>query len=819
MCARRGLSVERVIVDGYVRVSQVAGREGESFISPAVQREQIERWAARTGAFVAHVFEELDESGARSNRPLLERAIARVENRETDGVVVAYLSRFGRSVVDGLAAIKRITDADGSFVSVQEDVDFAGDTGRLLVRVMLSIAEWELDRVRTTWQVACERAIRRGVFIGTSQFGYIRGTDGRLRVDPETGPIATELFELRATGVSYADLRRWLMARGVRTARGNVVWTTESVSGVIKGRACLGESRYGAFVNANAHPALTDLETWERCQFLGRRRPSLRWDDPPLLWGLLRCAYCQRTLASATTNGGTSAATRLYRCGSAQRVQPCPSQVHIADSVIEPYVEAIFWQELDKLRRTRKPGPVARLEKVVEQRLRELAAYRDNPRLPVTLGAESFAAGLEVRTRRAAAARVELMRARDSSSPVPLPPAAELRERWTTLSAVERRNAIAEVIEAVFVWRGKHGHGDKNTFVIVRARAPADLVNVDQKHPAPLPPFDPGGLPSPPVLRRAADWSRDRFERELRSFMDGRERWPSFPEFQAAGQCWLGDQVRQHGGAPRWARELGVPYLAPVRASQTWTEESIHASLAGFLQGKSEWPTCAEFFAAGHRSLRKAVIATGGPTRWATLMGVDLPPRRGNHVTWTSVRMREELVRLANGRKRWPTQDEFNAARLSGLYQAIMRVNARERLAADLGLALRPPHSRHRPAWTEETIRRELDSFLEGRPYWPSERAFRDAGIASITSYVRRHGGRKQWADLYGLELAPPPFRWTDTEIEQALDEFLQGRDTWPDSKQFAHAGLCGLYARIAREGRRDHWKKRYGFSVIETND
>jgi hypothetical protein len=32
-------------MDGYVRVSRVAGREGPGYISPSVQREQIEGWA------------------------------------------------------------------------------------------------------------------------------------------------------------------------------------------------------------------------------------------------------------------------------------------------------------------------------------------------------------------------------------------------------------------------------------------------------------------------------------------------------------------------------------------------------------------------------------------------------------------------------------------------------------------------------------------------------------------------------------------------------------------------------------------------------
>jgi hypothetical protein len=35
-------------LDGYVRVSRVGGREGESFISPEVQRDRIAAYAAPT---------------------------------------------------------------------------------------------------------------------------------------------------------------------------------------------------------------------------------------------------------------------------------------------------------------------------------------------------------------------------------------------------------------------------------------------------------------------------------------------------------------------------------------------------------------------------------------------------------------------------------------------------------------------------------------------------------------------------------------------------------------------------------------------------
>ena len=133
---------------------------------------------------MAHVFEELDQSGGRPDRPLLQEAIARVERGDSGGIVVAYLSRFGRSVLDGLKAIERITNAGGTFVSVQDGMDFSTNTGRLLLRFMFSVAEWELDRTRAGFREASERAIERGVSPAPTPFGYRRRADRRLEPHP-----------------------------------------------------------------------------------------------------------------------------------------------------------------------------------------------------------------------------------------------------------------------------------------------------------------------------------------------------------------------------------------------------------------------------------------------------------------------------------------------------------------------------------------------------------------------------------------------------------------------------------------------------------
>jgi len=106
-----------MVVDAYVRVSQVGGRSGERFISPSLQREQIEHWVRARGYVLGEIFEELDASGGRGDRPLLEEAIARIERGDSQGIVVAKIDRFGRSLANGLAAIERITGAGGVFAA------------------------------------------------------------------------------------------------------------------------------------------------------------------------------------------------------------------------------------------------------------------------------------------------------------------------------------------------------------------------------------------------------------------------------------------------------------------------------------------------------------------------------------------------------------------------------------------------------------------------------------------------------------------------------------------------------------------------------
>ncbi len=145
--------------DGYIRVSRRAGREGESFISPEVQRKKIAALAKLHEVETFTWWEEIDQSGAKLERPMFQQALARCEAGETGGIVVARLDRFARSAVDALSSIRRLNDAGARLVSVEDNFDGSTPMGRFAIGILILIAELELERIKSGWEIAVRQAV------------------------------------------------------------------------------------------------------------------------------------------------------------------------------------------------------------------------------------------------------------------------------------------------------------------------------------------------------------------------------------------------------------------------------------------------------------------------------------------------------------------------------------------------------------------------------------------------------------------------------------------------------------------------------------
>ena len=114
--------------DGYIRVSRVGGRGGDSFISPSSQREQIESWAKLRGVKIAAWHEDLDQTGGKLSRPGLNTLMERIRAGQTEGIAVARLDRLSRAGVgEALGLIEEILDHGASLSAVDLGLDPLGD--------------------------------------------------------------------------------------------------------------------------------------------------------------------------------------------------------------------------------------------------------------------------------------------------------------------------------------------------------------------------------------------------------------------------------------------------------------------------------------------------------------------------------------------------------------------------------------------------------------------------------------------------------------------------------------------------------------------
>jgi DNA invertase Pin-like site-specific DNA recombinase len=681
-----------LLVTGYLRVSRVGLRRGPRFISPAVQREGIEAWATSRGAQLLDVFCELDQSGARADRPLLEQAIEQIELGASQGLVVWRVDRFSRSLSDGLNIIRRVTSTGGEFYSVHDGFDTSTESGRLMLRILLSLGETDIERARTNFEIAHLKALERGTFQGAYvAVGYRRTRTGRLRPHPRTGPIVTELYNRRAEGHSVQQLCRWLEQHDVPSPKGNPRWVNTTLAYLLGRRVYLGELSWRGNVNEHAHPALTDPATWEAAQ-----RPRQRTYDwtrsPSLLCGLVRCASCCMTMGANRPKGRPGGrSTAYYLCRGESASGPCPSPARMTAQYLEPYVETAV---LELLRRRRR-APQAALqaaERALNRAERDLAAYRDSPRLLHILGEADFAAGLHVRADRARHARAHFAAERARHRVHGLPPIDVLELRWPTMTTEARREIVAAALDCVFVKPGRLAI-EERVIICPRGTGPARLPRPGDRGTGARPYTPPKRLNTATAHRSAYLWSRTRIQRELRAFLRDHDRWPSRQAFHDAGHTRLYLNIVLGDGEHYWALRCKRP-LDDQHAHAPWTEQRIHDTLALYLADKPRWPTYAEFSRDGMRSLRQAIITTGGVANWQPRFP-DIAPvqRRPRLRGWDDDRVRAELAHALQGRDIFPTRQDFIARHHEQLYGALIRHGGVTRWATEFEL----PTARERP--------------------------------------------------------------------------------------------------------------------------
>jgi DNA invertase Pin-like site-specific DNA recombinase len=440
--------------DAYLRVSDKDGREGDSYHSPTDQLDDI---VARAPSFgIAHIGEhvlEEDVSGktAAEDRRL-ERLIRRIENGQSGGIVTARLDRFGRNLIHGSLALKRIIEADGRLVCVNDGIDSDAPGSKLNIQMRLAIAEEYLDQQTRGFNRSSGGAVKAGKHVGAHvPAGYTKGEDGRLTPNGDADAIR-EAFERRARGDSFQSIAAFLTVSGVKPGGSkNNGWSRSGVQTLIANRTYLGEVRgqrrlddklrpHEQFVNPKAHKALVSPELFAAANARKGQRAARngKLAGTGILGGLITCEACGHKLRRKSSANGP-----VYACARYYGETPCPAPATATVRLVDDYVRQALDQviangeveeTMDNVRRR------ASAEQAVRDAQRELDGLADLT-LRRSVGAERHTAMTAEAAQRLQIAQAELHEIETDGDEEVVAPDSELftGEHWTT----ERQRKLA----------------------------------------------------------------------------------------------------------------------------------------------------------------------------------------------------------------------------------------------------------------------------------------------------------------------------------------------------------------------------------------
>jgi DNA invertase Pin-like site-specific DNA recombinase len=208
-------------VVGYLRVS--TEEQEQSGLGLEDQAAKINSYCDLYELELATVRMDIASGKAVHNRDGLQEALAMLKKGEAQGFIVAKLDRLTRSVRDLGTLLHHYFEKDYSLFVVQEQVDTRTASGRLLLNLLTSVAQWERETIgeRTRDALAAKR--KRGEKTGGDvPFGYNAAKDGKLVENRQEQAVIEQVKILRKKGYGYKKIAGALNDLGYRTKQGKL---------------------------------------------------------------------------------------------------------------------------------------------------------------------------------------------------------------------------------------------------------------------------------------------------------------------------------------------------------------------------------------------------------------------------------------------------------------------------------------------------------------------------------------------------------------------------------------------------------------------
>jgi site-specific DNA recombinase len=328
----------------YTRKSHEEGLEQE-FNSLDAQREAAEAYieSQRMQGWrgLPDRYDDGGFSGGNMDRPALKRLLDDVDDGKVDVIVVYKIDRLSRSLLDFTRMVENFNERGVSFVSVTQQISTTDSTGRMMLNILMTFAQYEREVIGDRIRDKIAAAKRRGKYCGgPAILGYdIDRENKKLLVNPDEAPLVQHIFRRFTQLASARKLAQELNEQGYKTKswvtkkgkhREGTEWNTGHIYRLLGNRIYIGEVVHKGESYPGEHQAIVDKELWEKVQSILSENTRAKLSKAKTkmispLQGVIRCGHCDCSMGPTYTQKGERRYT-YYICekDAKRAVSRCP---------------------------------------------------------------------------------------------------------------------------------------------------------------------------------------------------------------------------------------------------------------------------------------------------------------------------------------------------------------------------------------------------------------------------------------------------------------------------------------------------------------
>lgn len=267
----------------YLRVSTDAQTEKYGL---DIQKEKIVEYCEKYGVTISEWYVDGGYSGAKLERPEIERLLADAEKGEINTVYVYKLDRMSRDTIDTLTILYKVLPKyDVKIVSMTEVLKFDNPMDKVMVTMNAAMNQYEREVIYMRTRAGMVERVKQGLWMGGGRvpYGYrYDRNDGILHPVEEQAERVREMYHLYVSGYSCDKIAR------IMGMSSDVI-----VKNIIARKSNIGLIEYNGVVYKGLHEPIVDKEIFNEAQRqMAKRSTNSYVAADHILTGLCWCGIC-----------------------------------------------------------------------------------------------------------------------------------------------------------------------------------------------------------------------------------------------------------------------------------------------------------------------------------------------------------------------------------------------------------------------------------------------------------------------------------------------------------------------------------------------